>query len=177
MAVAAFVVSVLALLVAGGSLAWNVIAWRRSGPQVRVRCWFTAEPGGLTVEAFNEGRGDAEVCEIGFRVDLDDRRGSAVSRLELSGEAESPLPFTLRPQHRGEWKVAADDIWTRASSMLRHPQRARATAAEWPDITIGVGGYVLLGTARLVDSFETESITMRELELRRLATFDDQPET
>jgi hypothetical protein len=65
-------ISVLALVIAGGSLTWQVISWRRIGPRVGVKLtmgiggdrpiWFVA------VEARNSGRIGTEVQQFGLHL-------------------------------------------------------------------------------------------------------------
>lgn len=65
-------ISLLALVVAGGSLTWQIISWRRSGPRVSVKTtvglggdppvWFVA------VEARNSGRLGTEVQQFGLQL-------------------------------------------------------------------------------------------------------------
>lgn len=61
-------ISVLALLVAGGSLCWQITSWRRSGPRVSVRALSAATPQGgcIVIEATNSGRLSTEVTSCGF---------------------------------------------------------------------------------------------------------------
>ena len=66
-------ISILALAVAGASLTWQVISWRRSGPQVTVKTisgiggmppgvWFVG------IEATNSGRLGTEIAQFGFQL-------------------------------------------------------------------------------------------------------------
>ena len=68
-------ISVLALLMAGGSLTWQVISWRRSGPRVTVKttwgiitgtprhgAWFVG------IDAKNSGRLGTQVHQFGFKL-------------------------------------------------------------------------------------------------------------
>jgi hypothetical protein len=116
MALAALIVSVLALVVAASSLVWQVISWRRSGPQVKVETANSFpvfdEPGGrrdlgdhhVEVKAYNGGR--APVTLTAWGLQLPGGR-TAISR----GTAwSSPMPHRLEPGAEAGWHMSADEV-------------------------------------------------------------------
>lgn len=116
MALAALIVSVLALLVAAASLVWQVTSWRRSGPRVKVETAnsfpvFDRLDGGrdlgdhhVEVKAYNRGR--APVTLTAWGLQLPGGR-TAISR----GTAWSaPMPHRLEPGAEAGWHLPADEV-------------------------------------------------------------------
>jgi hypothetical protein len=104
-------ISLLALAVAGASLTWQIISWRRSSPRVSVKTvsgiggrpgvWFVG------VEATNSGRLGIEIEQFGFQ--LPNGRHIQAIHDYLGQPVELPMP--LAPGRTATMRYAARHIW------------------------------------------------------------------
>jgi hypothetical protein len=91
------VLSVLALLMSGLSLGWQIISWRRSGPRVKVKT--INGVGGIPVvdfvgiQATNEGRLSTEVTSFGFLL----ANNQTIQAIQDAFGMPVQLPQTLNP--------------------------------------------------------------------------------
>ena len=86
--------SVLALIVSVTALIWQVVSWRRSGPQVRVssRVGVADTVPFVSIEITNAGRMATEVNQLGFQLSaLDDRQHIVMFRDALGMLVALPL--------------------------------------------------------------------------------------
>ena len=104
-------ISLLALAVAGASLTWQIVSWRRSGPRVTVKTfsgigdmppgvWFVG------IEATNSGRLGTEIEQFGFQ--LPDGR-HIQNIYDFLGEPVG-LPMSLAPGRKATMTYAAQHI-------------------------------------------------------------------
>jgi hypothetical protein len=104
-------ISLLALAVGGGSLTWQIISWRRSGPQVSVKT--TSGIGGMPpgvwfvgIEATNSGRLGTEISQFGFQLP----NGRHLQNIyDFLGQPVQ-LPMPLGPGHKAGMTYAAQHI-------------------------------------------------------------------
>jgi hypothetical protein len=104
-------VSVVALAVAGGSLTWQIVSWRRSGPRVSVKT--TSGIGGMPpgvwfvgVEATNSGRLGTEIGQFGFQLP----NGRHIQSIHDFLGQPVQLPMPLAPGRTVSMLYAAQDI-------------------------------------------------------------------
>ena len=103
--------SVLALIVSVTALIWQVVSWRRSGPQVRVssRVGVADTVPFVSIEITNAGRMATEVNQLGFQLSaLDDRQHIVMFRDALGMLVA--LPLALPPGGTVSKMFAAADV-------------------------------------------------------------------
>jgi hypothetical protein len=97
-AIVSLILGAIGAVAGMGALAWNVVAWRRSGPVVTVvGDWDSSGPG-VTVR--NSGRAPATISEWGFH------RGPLKLRAPDGLATSSPqLPYRLEQGERVSWRI------------------------------------------------------------------------
>jgi hypothetical protein len=117
--VTALVVSILAILLAGASLGWQVYSWRRTGPTVKVTVDNAIQVGDprlpdhlLQVTATNHGRGPTTVTGWGFQLP-----GNSLLAVPQQTPMSTPLPHRLEPGAEGSWFMDAQEIRLRSAEL------------------------------------------------------------
>jgi hypothetical protein len=135
-------ISLLALAVAGASLTWQIISWRRTVPRVSVKTvsgiggrpgvWF------IGVEATNSGRLGIEIEQFGFQ--LPNGRHIQAIHDFLGQPVELPMP--LAPRSTATMRYAAQHIWEifRQEGVSGENVRPYVTA-NWRPVSTGHGRF------------------------------------
>jgi hypothetical protein len=112
MEVTTLVIAIIGAVTGVGSLLWQVIMWRQSGPVVTVTATQTiplyrdhAGDAHVAVTARNTGRSPITVNQWGLQ-----RPDGYVTWLPQNLPSSTPLPHRLEPGTEGNWYVATREI-------------------------------------------------------------------
>ena len=119
MEVASLILGAIGTAAGIAALAWQLIAWRRSGPDVRVTgnvpIPYVGRTGMVRVTAWNKGRSPVSVISCG----LQDLPGDVFFPGEPTSGSDQ-LPFRLEQGARGSWLIRVPE------DIDRFPLRMRA---------------------------------------------------
>jgi hypothetical protein len=143
-AFASLILGIIGTVTGVGALAWQVIAWTRSGPVVTLTTTTSrSRREDMIVTAVNSGRGPVSVMRLEIR-------GIDISRFDLKLTKDSEqLPFRLEPSASVSWQL---DL----SKFVGEETQSRESAREWqaamksPDRDMRV--YAILGNGKTVRS-------------------------
>lgn len=155
--IATMCLSVLALTVSVTALIWQVVSWRRSGPQIRVssRVGVADTVPFVSIEITNAGRMTTEVNQLGFQLSgLDNRQHIVMFRDALGMQVALPLP--LPPGGTVSKMFAAADVVQVIRDCHFFATQARAYAVTGHGRTEGDQFDLRLRVERLVESSHDE---------------------
>lgn len=128
LALPAFVLSLVALVVALASFVWKIVEWRMSGPQVRVKTHLLYRGDKLNVAAFvwNRGRAPVDILDAILQPHGYKKHSTALMLTVRGAEDEIGLPYRLEP---GSSVVLETEVWPKGTDYGRKWYRSRVTLA------------------------------------------------
>ena len=144
-----FWLAVLGIVLALGSLTWQIVSWRLGGPRVKARIQnmvMVSPVDGPTpvveVTAINKGRAAINITMWGFTLPaLKDKGNEAILVMPPIGDPffGPPLPFRLEGHSSGSWRMGVEGI------------RTGFEQSSTP-LDIAIQGWVTLATGKRVKS-------------------------